>query len=399
MNSLHTPLRADDFRAPQALAGLGTRALIIGAVGGAATIAGALLDRERFFHAYLVGWLLWFSVALGCLGLLLMQHLSGGRWGLALRRPMEAGARTMPLIGLLAVPLLLGLDHLFIWTDKARVAADHLLHHKEPYLNEPFFIGRTMGAVLLFTFFAWVLSRRSARQDAASDGAAAAWSMQRFSAGGLLTFVMVVTFLGFDWLMSLDPHWFSSLFGAIFLAGSGIAGLTFLILMARWLSVREPLRAVLSSKRFHDFGTLLFAFVMFLTYLSISQFIIAYQGNIPEEVIWFKERFHGYWAWVAVGLLVLHFFFPFLILLSRAVKRSSGRVAAIAAFVLFMRWVDLIWLTRPTLVHEGFPLSWIDPAAVIGVGGIWVFAFAYELRKQPLLPVGAPAVEEVAGHG
>src|SRR5690606_8126719 len=128
------------------------------------------------------------------------------------------------------------------------VAADHLLHHKEPYLNEPFFIGRTVGAVLLFTFFAWVLSRRSARQDAASDGAAAAWSMQRFSAGGLLTFVMVVTFLGFDWLMSLDPHWFSSLFGAIFLAGSGIAGLTFLILMARWLSVREPLRAVLSSK-------------------------------------------------------------------------------------------------------------------------------------------------------
>lgn len=397
MSTLHFPLRAGDFQAPAQLRGLGARALGLGVVAGLATAAGAFADRDRFFHAYLVGWLFWFAVATGCLGLLMLHHLSGGRWGLVLRRPMEAGARTMPVVGLLAVPLLLGLDRLFIWTDHARVEADYLLHHKAPYLNEPFFIGRTVGAIVVFWLLALVLSRRSAAQDS-GEGAARAWSMQKLSAGGLLLWVLVVSFLGFDWLMSLDPHWFSSLFGAIFLAGCGIAALTFLILVARWLSLREPMGAVLTSRRFHDFGTLLFAFVMFFTYLGISQFIIAYQGNIPEEVIWFKERFHAGWAWVAVALLVFHFFFPFLILLSRAVKRRSGLLAGIAAFVLFMRWVDLIWLTRPTLVHEGFPLTWIDPAALLGIGGLWVFAFARELGRRTLLPVGDPALEEALGH-
>jgi hypothetical protein len=397
MSTLHFPLRAGDFQPPAQLRGLSTRALGLGIVAGLVATAGAFVDRDRFFHAYLVGWLFWFAVATGCLGLLMLHHLSGGRWGLVLRRPMEAGARTMPVVGLLAVPLLLGLDRLFIWTDHARVEADHLLHHKAPYLNEPFFIGRTVGAIVIFWLLALLLSRRSVAQDA-GRGAALAWSMQKLSAGGLLLWVLVVSFLGFDWLMSLDPHWFSSLFGAIFLAGCGIAALTFLILVARWLSLRGSMAAVFTSRRFHDFGTLLFAFVMFFTYLGISQFIIAYQGNIPEEVIWFKERFHAGWAWVAVALLVFHFFFPFLILLSRAVKRRSGLLAGIAAFVLFMRWVDLIWLTRPTLVHEGFPLTWIDPAALLGIGGLWVFAFARELGRRTLLPVGDPALEEALGH-
>jgi hypothetical protein len=303
----------------------------------------------------------------------------------------------MPVIAVLAVPLFFGLDQLFIWTDHARVEADHLLHHKAKYLNVPFFIGRTIFVLALFTALAWVLSRKSVAQDEGA-GAGAAWSMQKTSSVGLLAFVLAITFLGFDWLMSLDPHWFSSLYGAIFLAGCAIAGLTFLILVANWLAQREPMRAVYSKKRFHDFGTLLFAFVMFFTYLGISQFIIAYQGNLPEEVVWFQERFHAHWAYVAVGLLVFHFFFPFLILLSRAIKRRAGTLAAIAGFVLVMRWVDLVWQTRPSLVHEGFGLTWIDLAAPVGVGGIWLYFFVRQLATRPLLPVGDPKVAEVLGH-
>lgn len=397
MSRLHFPLRSEDYRAPGELTGLAGKGLAVGALAAAATVAGAFINTPQFFQSYLVGWLLWFMVASGCLGLLLLHHLSGGLWGLMIRRSMEAGARTLPVVGLFALPLFFGLGHLYAWADHAKVEADHLLHHKALYLNPAFFIGRSVFAIALFSFFAYRLTRLSESQDRDGD-AGKAVAMRRFSAVGLLVFVIVSSFLGFDWLMSLDPHWFSSLFGAIFLAGCGIAALTFLILVARWLSRREPMAAVLTSRRFHDFGTLLFAFVMFFTYLGISQFIIAYQGNIPEEVIWFKERFHAGWAWVAVALLVFHFFFPFLILLSRAVKRRSGLLAGIAAFVLFMRWVDLIWLTRPTLVHEGFPLSWIDPAALLGIGGLWVFAFARELGGRTLLPVGDPALEEALGH-
>jgi hypothetical protein len=209
MDAALSPLRAEDFRAPDGLRGLGGRALIVGLVAGAATVVGAFVDAEHFWPAYLVGWLLWFTVAAGSLGLLLLHHLSGGRWGLVLRRQLEAAGRTLPVVGLLALPLFFGLERLFLWADHAKVEADHLLHHKAGYLNPGFFVGRTIGVLVLFSGLAFWLSKRSAEQDAAGDGGRA-WSMQRVSAIGLLLFVLAISFLGFDWLMSLDPHWFSS---------------------------------------------------------------------------------------------------------------------------------------------------------------------------------------------
>ncbi len=401
MNPSSQVLRPDAYRPPDALRGLGSKALGVGIAGAVATAAGAFVDAERFYPAYLVAWLLWYTVATGCLGLLLLHHLSGGRWGLVLRRPMEAAARTIPIVALLALPLLLGLDRLYLWTDHAKVAADHLLQHKAGYLNSTAFVLRFALVIVVFSSFAFLLSRLSAAQDSEGD-AGKAYKMQQWSSIGLLFFVIATSFVGFDWLMSLDPHWFSSLFGAIFLAGSTIAALTFLILVAHWLVQREPMAAVYTTKRFHDFGTLLFAFVMFFTYLCISQFIIAYQGNLPEEVVWFSERFHGIWGYVAAGLLVFHFFFPFLILLHRAVKRRAGALAAIAAFVLGMRWVDLVWLSRPSLAHGGehvgFAISWLDLAAPVGVGGIWIYFFLRELARHPLLPMNDPRIAEALGH-
>ncbi|HLF57885.1 MAG TPA: hypothetical protein VI942_13680 [Thermoanaerobaculia bacterium] len=396
MNELAT-LRTQNLEAPASLRGLGGRALGVGLVFAVVTAAGAFVDAEHFYPAYLAGWLLWYTVASGCLGLLMLHHLSGGRWGIVLRRPMEAGARTIPVVALLALPLFFGLDKLFLWADPAKVEADHLLHHKALYLNPTAFTLRFVVFVGLFTMYAFLLSRKSAAQDAEGDRGRAL-SMQKTSSVGLLVFILATSFVGFDWLMSLDPHWFSSLYGGIFLTGSAIAALTFLILVANRLLASEPMAEVLTGKRFHDFGTLLFAFVMFFTYLCISQFIISYQGNLPEEVIWFRERFEGPWAWVAVGLLVFHFFFPFLILLHRPIKRRAALLAKIAAFVLFMRWIDIVWNSRPSLTHEGLGLSWLDLAAPVAVGGIWFYFFVRELAKRPLLAINDPSLPEALGH-
>lgn len=397
MRTLHFPLRTADFEPPAALSGLSARALVVGAVGAAASVAGFFLARQEFFEAYLVGWLLWYTVAVGSLGFLMLQHLSGGGWGLAARRILEAAARTIPFVGLAAIPLFFGLDKLFLWADPAKVAADAALQHKAPYLNAPFFIGRTVFAILLFSFFAYFLSGKSARQDESGDPALKT-RMHDTSAVGLLLYLIVNTFIGFDWLMALDPHWFSSLYGAIFVAGEALAGMTFLIMMVNWLAQREPMDAIFGRKLFHDYGKLLFAYVMFWTYLSISQYIIMWQGNLPEEAIWFQVRFHAGWGYVAAGLLIFHFFFPFLILLSRSVKQKATALASVAGFVLLMRWVDLIWLTRPTLREGGFSIHWLFIAIPVGIGGLWFALFARELGKRSLVAVNDPQWKEVLGH-
>jgi hypothetical protein len=397
-------LRPEQFRASDALRddlrGVGGKALVVGVVGAVATAAGAFLDQEHFHSSYLAGWLLWYTVASGCLGLLLLHHLSGGKWGIVLRRPMEAAARTIPFLALLALPLLFGLDKIFVWTDRAKVEADHLLHHKAPYLNSTAFVVRFVVIMAIFSLYAFLLSRKSAEQDAEGDGGRA-YRMQQVSSVGLLLFIVFTSFVGFDWVMSLDPYWFSSLYGAIFLSGSAIAALTFLILVANFLVKREPMAAIYHQKRFHDFGTLLFAFVMFFTYLTLSQFIISYQGNLPEEVVWFHDRFEGWWGYVAFGLLGLHFFFPFFVLLHRAVKKRAAVLSAMAAFLLLMRYVDLIWQSRPSLFEyskEGLALSWLDLAAPVGIGGLFVFLFVRELAKRPLLPAHDPSLPEALGH-
>jgi len=313
------------------------------------------------------------------------------------RRLLEAGARTLPIVGVLSLPVLVSLGKIYVWTDPAVVAADPLLQHKAIYLNATGFVARTIGIVVVLSFFAFLLSRKSAAQDAVGDTGQAA-SMQRWSSVGLLLFVLLNTFLGFDWLMSLDPRWFSSMFGGIFVAGQALAGLTFTILIANFLVRRAPMQGALSGKNFHDYGKLLFAFVMFFTYLGISQFIIAYQGNLPEEVAWFNERFHGGWGYIAWAVLLFHFFFPFLILLSRDIKKKPGILAAIAAFVLLMRWLDLYWESRPSLVHHGYGLSWLDLAATAGLGGIWIFFYLRELAGRPLLPVNDPSLEKAMAH-
>ena len=375
-----------------------TRSLAVGVVGSAACLAGAFLQREQFFRSYLVGWLLWLGVAAGCLALAMINHLSGGQWGLMIRRVLEAATRTFPLLALFAVPLAAGLPAVYLWARPEAVAADELLRHKAAYLNVPFFLVRTALYLAVLGGLAFVLSRASRRQDETREPAAHE-TLKKASGLGLVLFVLLGTFASIDFLMSLDPHWYSSLYGPIFFTGQGLSALCFAIVVAWLLAGQAPLAGVFAAKHFHDYGKLLLAFVMFWTYLSISQFIIMWQANIPEEVAWFDHRMHGGWQVLALGLILFHFAFPFMLLLSRSLKRRKGALAAVATLLFVMRWLDLHWQAAPTFSPHHLAFHWLDLAAPLAVGGLWLAAFFRELGRRPLLPVGDPDIQEVLGHG
>lgn len=374
------------------------RSLVAGALGTAACLAGWFLEREQFFRSYLVGWLLWLGVALGCLALAMIHHLSGGQWGLRVRRVLEAATRTLPLLALLVVPLLGGLPTLYLWARPDAVAADEILRHKAAYLNVPFFVARLAIYFLVFGALSFLLSGWSRRLDETRD---LAWyhKMKKGSGVGLVLFVLLGTLASIDLLMSLDPHWYSSLYGPIFFTGQALSGLAFTIVVAWLLAGTPPLAGVLTPAHFHDYGKLLLAFVMFWTYLSISQFIILWQANIPEEVIWFNHRTHGGWQWIALAVILLHFLFPFLLLLSRSLKKRMAALAGVAGLLLVMRWVDLFWQAAPTFSPHHVTFHWLDLAAPVGVGGLWLAWFFRELARRPLLPVGDPYLTEAPGHG
>ena len=391
-----------------ALGRLQQRALIIGVVGLVAGLAGAAMNLDQFFRSWLIGFLFCLSLTLGCLGLLMLQHISGGQWGLVGRRVFEAGSRTLPVVIVLFVPVLFGLKSIFLWADQARVQADHILQIKAPYLNVPFFVVR---AVLYFAFWmlcVWLLNKWSADQDR-GVGVTKLDSVRyrKLSAPGLLFLVLTVTFASVDWIMSVDPHWFSTIFGLLTVAGYGLTALALTIVVLASLAPSLP-GAHLTARQFHDLGKLLLAFVMLWAYLSFSQFLIIWSGNLPEEIPWYVQRIRGGWGVVAILLIVGHFVLPFALLLSRNLKRAAPTLAKVAIFVLVMRLIDLIWLVAPTFSHAVpgeaaahvpmFPFHWMDVVIPIGLTAIWLFLFARQLRARALFPVNDPYFKDAFAH-
>jgi hypothetical protein len=400
-----TPATTTDFAPPPELRRLQTPFLVAGVVGLLVAALGFVFDRPHFFQAWLVAWLLWLSIALGCLGLAMLHHLSRGAWGLMVRRPLEAGARTLPLLLVLFVPVLFGLHELYEWSHTEVVRADHILSQKEPYLNVPFFVARAAFYFVVWIALAWMLARLSRRQDESGDPALYR-RMQAISAAGFLLLALTGSFAAIDWLMSLDPHWQSSLFGLWYFAGLGLSGLTFTVVVANWLRQREPLRGALRPQHFHDYGKLFFAFTMLWAYLSFSQFLLIWAGNLPEEIPFYLRRAHGGWGIVSAILLLGHFVLPFLVLLSADVKRRGATLVKVAVWMLAMRWLDYFWHVAPTLqaLHDEnghgsvWAGLWIDLAAVVGLGGVWVWFYLRALADRPLLPVNDPFVAEVLAH-
>lgn len=382
------------LKLPPAADGLQRTALIAGGVGLAVCIAGGLLlSPEYFFRSWLVGWVYWMGVALGCLALSLLHHLTHGSWGIVLRRVMEAATRTLPLLLILGLPLLPGLDKLYIWAQPEVVKNDHLLQAKEPYLNEPFYMVRFVLFFLIWGGIAFLFSRMSRRQDEGDDPGITR-KMQLVAGPALAGYCLAITFASVDWLMSLQPHWTSTMFGVYLMGSQGLVALAFLIVFGLWLVRKGPMERVLHPRLFHDYGKLFFAFVMLWAYFSFSQFLIMWSGNLPEEIHFYLHRFHGGWGVISVLLAILHFMVPFVILLSRNLKRNAGRLAWVAGLMLVMRWVDLVWQVEPSFEHQTMGLYWMYLAAPVGIGGIWLFVFLRELRKRPLLPVNDPYLPE-----
>ncbi|HWM92416.1 MAG TPA: hypothetical protein VN493_16750 [Thermoanaerobaculia bacterium] len=384
---------AEEITLPAGTERLQRLALIAGVAGIVVTALALLIDPDYFFRAWLVGWVYWAGVALGCLALSLLHHLTHGDWGIVLRRVMEAATRTLPVLLLLFIPLAFGLRELYIWARPEEVAQHHLLQLKEPYLNVPFFLIRQVLYFAVWCLAAFLISRMSARQDRGDDPGITR-RMQLLAGPALAGYCLAVTFASVDWLMSLQPEWYSTIYGVYLMGSQALTALAFLITFAIWLARSAPLDRVFQARHFHDYGKLFFAFVMLWAYFSFSQFLIIWSGNLPEEIHFYLERFLHGWGLVALALVVFHFALPFVLLLSRDLKRNARRLAWVAGLMLVMRWVDLLWQVEPAFHVQHPALYWAYLAAPVGIGGIWLFFFLRELRKRPLLPVNDPYLPE-----
>lgn len=364
-------------------------ALIAGVIGLVVTAIGIFTSNEQFFRSYLWAFLFWFGIALGCLPLLMLYHLVGGSWGFTIRRVIESGTRTFPVIALLFIPILLGVHHLYEWSHAEVVANSAILQQKQAYLNLPFWIFRAVIYFATWLYLAWQLNRLSLLQDRTGDPAVER-RLERISAPGLVIYAFTITFAAFDWAMSLEPLWFSSIYGMFWMVSQALSALAFSIAVIALLSGKAPISRLAVSPNLHDLGNLLFAFVMLWAYLSFSQLLIIWSGNLPEEIHWYLARLNNGWGSVAVALLLLHFAVPFFLLLNRFTKRRVRWLAGIALLVLAMRIVDVFWIIVPAFHGTGFAVHWLDISAIVGIGGIWLASYAGALASVPLIAAHDP---------
>lgn len=389
-------LNPGDFQAPPQIDTLQKVGFGLGLLGLIGLVAGFATDHAQFYKSYLLGYIFVLGIPVGCLTLLMIHHLSGGRWSLVLRRTFEAASRTIPLMAVLFVPVILGIHDLYEWSHADVVARDPLISHKAAYLNPTGFIVRAIGYFVVWSVMALLLSRWSVQQDTQE------FPLDKFnkiSGPGVLIMGLTVTFASVDWVMSLDPHWFSTLFGLWFLMGMALTALAFCIVVASLLHNNANMAKALSADRFHDYGTLLYAFIMLWAYLSYSQFLIIWSANLPEEIPYYLRRFGNGWQGVTLLIVAGHFVLPWLLLLFRSTKRITKRLVAVASLMLVMRFLDVFWLIAPWVKQGAFGVHWMDVAAVLGVLGLWVGAFCYFLKGRALLPVGDPYLPEALADG
>jgi hypothetical protein len=353
--------------------------------------------RELFFRSYLFAFVYWLLIPLGCQAILMMHHLTGGWWGYPLRRLLEAGTRTLPVMAILFVPVLLGISRLYLWDQPAAVSADALLHYKRPFLNPGFFTVRAIIYFAIWVGLAFVLNKWSREQDETGNPAIES-RFEAISGPGLILWGLAITFASIDWVMSLEPHWFSTIYGMIFMIVAALTAMSFVIFVERHLSDYEPLHDSVEPAQYNDQGNLMLAFVMLWAYLSYSQFLIIWAGNLKEEIPWYVTRAFGGWGAVAVVLMVMHFAVPFLLLLQRGVKHKLARLAPVAGLLIFLSLCDVYWLIMPAFYPEGPRLRAMDILAVMGIGGVWIATYFWQLKKMPLLPLRDPRFEGELEH-
>ncbi|MGA8367216.1 MAG: hypothetical protein ACLQMT_08130 [Candidatus Acidiferrales bacterium] len=351
---------------------------------------------QQFFRSYLVAYIYWVSIPLGCLAILMLHHLTGGWWGLPIRRILEAGSRTLPLMAALFIPILVGMSRIYPWTQPGVIADDLDNQFKRAYLQPHFFMVRAVVYFAIWLVLAYLLNKWSAEQDRTGDPRLQ-HRMETLAGPGVILWGLAVTAAAIDWVMSLEPHWFSTIYGFLFIVVEVLAAMSFTIFVLRMLSDYEPMKDSVDTKQLGDLGNLMLTFVLLWAYLSFSQLLIIWAGNLRNEIPWYTQRAFGGWAPIAVILLVLHFFVPFFLLLQRTVKRRLRTLSLVAAALVFLTFLDVYWLVAPSYSMRPHP-TLMDLFAVIGIGGVWLGMFLRQLNRLPLLPVHDPRFEGALEH-
>ena len=359
-----------------------TRALVIGAAASVLSIIGGVFNHAQFFQSYLFAWLVWLGISLGALVVVMMQGLTGGMWGAAIRNLCWAAFMILPLMAVLSLPLLFGLHDIYAWSNGILNSAAGF-HHKRQYLTVPFFVARSVVYFAVLLLLAYALQRRLREQPMRSPVA--------LSAGGLISYVLCMNFASTDWVMSLDLRWYSTVFVIIFMAAQFLSALALMTAFLCYFANRSELPA----KAFQDLGSMLMAFVIFWIYVSFSQLLIIWSGNLPREISWYLSRSQGGWQWVALLITVGEFLLPFALLLSREAKRTPRRLAFICICVVAINVVDVFWFVAPAF-RRHLVVHWLDLAELVALGGFWFALFFGQLNKRPLLPT---QLQEVAAHG
>ena len=381
---------------------LKTVALGIAVVSLIVTLVRAIGSSENFFQSYLLSLLFWLGLALGCFVLLLIVHLAGGSWGSIIRRPLESGVAVIPLMALLFIPLLFGLDQLFPWTNP-----DYLKSHPTVaiktglYLNIPFFVARAALYFLLWLAGAFLFLRLSGQQDSTHiDSGKLAYRMKGFAGVWLVIYIMTMTFAAIDWAMSLTPVFWSGIYPVILMISQAITGMAFIIIVMSLLSIKLPqVASLLTAKRLQDYGNFLMAFTMFWAYTSFSQLIILWSNNVVETASWYVLRLGSGWNVVAGSLLVFGFFAPFLILFSRWVKRKTLTLSLVAIWAIVVQITNIFWFIVPTFARAGNPINILDITIFIGMGGLWLWVYAHALSSRPIIPLNDPRISQVTTNG
>ena len=391
-------MNAQDYQAPPSVNRVQRAGLVVGGIALLLAIPGALSSPEKFYPSYLFSYLLVLGLTVGSLGLLMLQHLTGGNWGIIIRRPLEAASRNIWLVLVMFIPIVVGMKTLYrAWLDPERLKEEPLSKFQQGYLTSGGFLGRAVLYFAIWFLLMWLFNSWSQQQDERKQDPQIQRRFKSLSGPGVILYILAMTFAAIDWVMSLSPHWASTIYGFIFVGAQAIASMCLMIIVIVLLSGSEPLAGIIQKRHLHDLGKLLFAFNMLWAYFDFSQLLIIWSGNQPEEISFYRTRLFGGWGVVAVIVLVFSFSLPFLILLSREVKRTPGLIAKVAAWMLLMRLVDLYWMTRPEFTPRAFP-TWLDLVVPIALVGLWLGFFAMNLKQRPLLPLGDPHLAEAIAH-
>ncbi len=358
-------------------------ALGVGIGGLALSGVGYATDSKQFFFSFLVAFWFFLSIALGGLFFTVLHHLVRAGWSTGWRRIAENLSMNVLLMAGLFVVVLLGIGDLYHWSHAEAVAKDPILQWKKGYLNSGFFIGRAVFYFLIWSAMAIFFRKNSVAQDANGDESIS-FRMRKLAPISTLVFALSISFAGFDWIMSLDPHWFSTIFGLCMFAGAMVSIYATLALTGLWMTKNGQLKETLTIGNFHDAGKMMFGFLVFWTYVTFSQYYLIWYGNIPEETAYYIHRLQGGWEMIGLLLLVGHFFIPFWFLMSRHMKRHRMALGLGAGWMLLMHYADIYFYAMPVAHHHLHP-SWMDATCMLGIGGLFVALFVRRFKSEAMV--------------